>query len=205
MYLLKESCVETLEESVLSEKLGAHRLELCSHLDLDGLTPDFILAGKVIEQLHIPVKIMIRPRAGDFVYHEQEMAAMIRDINRMKELKPVGFVLGVLEENKQIDHAKLKILCEAAAPFPVCFHKAIDLCPDPLEAISQIKTIPNLRSVLTSGGSASAAQGAGMIRKMLKFQDAGFKIIVAGGVTASNLEELHQRIGAEEYHGRRIV
>ena len=68
-----EACVETLEEAILAERNGANRLELCSRLDLDGLTPNLNLTKKIMEKISIPIKVMIRERGGNFVYSDDEI------------------------------------------------------------------------------------------------------------------------------------
>ena len=84
--IIKEACVETFEEAILAEKKGANRVELCSRLDLDGLTPERKIIEKVLGALSIPIKIMIRPRAGDFSYNDQELNRMKEDILYCKNL-----------------------------------------------------------------------------------------------------------------------
>ena len=86
MNLIKESCVETYDEAMNAEIRGADRIELCSRLDLDGLTPSKELAKKLVNELNIPVKVMVRPRKGDFCYTGEEISQMHRDILDFKSL-----------------------------------------------------------------------------------------------------------------------
>ena len=92
--MLKEVCVETLQEAVLAEKLGANRIELCSDLHLDGLTPSFELMKQACSVLKIPVMVMIRPRAGNFVYAQEEISRMKSEIDLAKEAGAAGVVFG---------------------------------------------------------------------------------------------------------------
>ena len=78
--IIKEACVETFDEAILAEKKGADRVELCSRLDLDGLTPERKLIEEVLGSLNIPIKVMIRPRSGNFSYDDQELHKMRDDI-----------------------------------------------------------------------------------------------------------------------------
>jgi copper homeostasis protein len=203
--MIKEACVETLEEAILAEKNGADRIELCSRLDLDGLTPSEDLLREVSEKLSIPIKVMIRNREGGFIYDENDFQAMVADIEMCRKYNPESLVFGALKRDRSIDLEMCKRICQVAQPMMVCFHKAIDLCPAPIEEILRLKKISNINSVLTSGGEQTALEGKQKIRRLLCLQNANFKVIVAGKVTSKNLDDLHQVIGAEEYHGRKIV
>lgn len=202
--IIKEACVETLEEAILAEKYGANRIELCSRLDLDGLTPSRDLIQSVVEKVNIPVKVMIRPREGAFIYHTLDVERMISDIGFCKVTGVRGVVFGFLS-NDHVDMEICRKLAKAANPLEVTFHKAIDLTADPVSEIKKMKELKCIHSVLTSGKQPTAREGKDMLKEMLKYQDDNFKIIVAGRVTKDNLHELHDLIGAEEYHGRKIV
>ena len=88
--MIKEACVETFEEAILAEKQGANRIELCSDLANDGLTPSCELMKKTCSILKIPVMVMIRPRTGNFVYSEQEMIQMKSEIDLAKNAGAFG-------------------------------------------------------------------------------------------------------------------
>ena len=92
--MIKEACVETLEEAILAEKRGANRIELCTDLAKDGLTPPYELIKKVCSTLKIPVMVMARPRAGDFVFSEIEIQKTKQDIDLAKKAGAAGIVLG---------------------------------------------------------------------------------------------------------------
>ena len=84
--MIIEVCAESYEYAVKAEKAGADRIELCKDLHLDGLTPDYECAKKTIDSLNIPVFILIRPRAGDFIYSDEEFELMKQDIVKFKEM-----------------------------------------------------------------------------------------------------------------------
>ena len=84
-------------------------------------------------------------------------------------------------------------------------HKAIDETVDPLSEIEALKRIPGITHVLTSGKAKTAIQGAELLKKMIHAAADDLVILVAGRVTAENFIEVHQLIGATEYHGRKIV
>ena len=203
--MIKEACVETFEEAALAEQRGADRIELCSYLANDGLTPSPELMQKTCSTLKIPVMVMIRPRAGNFVHSEKEIAQMKTDIDMAKKAGAAGVVFGLLTPENKIDVENTQILTEYAQPLPVTFHKAIDELENPVEGVRVLKNITGIKRILTSGGKATAKEGAEMLRKMLEEAGQNLIILVAGKVTGENVEEIQQLTGAKEFHGRRIV
>ncbi|HSO87866.1 MAG TPA: copper homeostasis protein CutC [Draconibacterium sp.] len=203
--MIKESCVETLEEAVLAENLGAGRIELCSDLANDGLTPSFELMQKTCSTLKIPVMVMIRPRAGNFIYSEEEISQMKSEIDLAKKAGVAGIVFGLLTSENKIDKKNTKILAEYAQPLPVTFHKAIDELENPVDGVSVLKEIDGIKRVLTSGGKPTALEGQETIRKMIEVAGKQITILVAGKVLNSNVDEIQKLTGAKELHGRRIV
>jgi copper homeostasis protein len=203
--MLKEVCVETLQEAVLAEKLGANRIELCSDLHLDGLTPSYELMKQACSTLKIPVMVMIRPRAGNFVYSEEEISRMKSEIDLAKEAGAAGVVFGLLTPENKIDETNSKILAEYAHPLPVTFHKAIDVMENPVEGVSVLKEIVGITRILTSGGKPTAMEGLKTIHRMIEVAGEQLTILVAGKVLNSNVEEVQKLTGAKELHGRRIV
>ena len=203
--MIKEACVETFEEAVLAEKLGANRIELCSELQFDGLTPSFELMQKTCSALKIPVMVMIRPRAGNFVYSEEEINQMKSEIDLAKKTGVFGVVFGLLTSDNKIDEKNTGILAEHAHPLPVTFHKAIDELENPVEGVLVLKKIDRIKRILTSGGKPTAIEGQETIRKMIEAAGEQITILVAGKVLNSNVEEIQKLTGAKELHGRRIV
>lgn len=203
--MIKEACVETLEEALLAGKHGASRIELCSDLANDGLTPSAGLMQKTCLELNIPVMIMIRPRAGNFVYSEDEINRMKTDIDKAKKAGAAGVVFGLLTPENQIDVYHTRLLAEYTFPLPVTFHKAIDQLDDPVEGVKILKEIPGVKRILTSGGKPTAREGAETLCEMIKVAGEKIIIVVAGKVTDSNVYEIRKITGASEFHGRRIV
>jgi copper homeostasis protein len=130
---------------------------------------------------------------------------MKEEIILAKSLGASGIVLGILTPENQVDIASCLLLGAEASPLPVTFHKAIDLLEDPAEGVRQLKKVPGITRILTSGGKPTAKEGAVKIRDMIR--EAGDKIIIlaAGKVTNENVEEIRQLTGASEFHGRKIV
>jgi copper homeostasis protein len=204
-HLILEACTESLVEAILAEKRGADRIELCTRLDLDGLTPGIELIQQVLENVNIPVKVMIRPRAGNFIYSEDEINQMIESIQYCKTLKIQGVVFGITDEENHLATETIEKLARLANPMEVTIHKAIDTCNNPVFEISQLLKIKSITSVLTSGKAKTALDGSDTIKEMIKIAGDQIKIIAAGKITKSNLSYIHKIIRANEYHGRKIV
>lgn len=202
---LKEACVETLEQAIAAEKKGADRIELCADLHLEGLTPPKDLILKVVKELLIPVRVMIRPRAGNFLYSEKEITQMKRAIITCKKLGVEGIVFGVLKLDKTLDIDVISMLTNLAFPLNVVIHKAIDDTPDLLKALEELTVIKGISTILTSGGAKTASEGRGVLKEMIKTSPLNIEIMPAGKITFENLSEIHSLLGASAYHGKQIV
>ena len=203
--MLLEACVENLVEAQVAEKRGAHRLELCSRLDLDGLSPGKELAQAVVQAVNIPVKVMIRHRGGNFQYTPAEVDALEREILDARSWGVEGIVIGLLDEQGEVDVVQTSRLALAAGPLSVTFHKAIDETPDLLRSLQLLQAIPGIDAILTSGGAPTARDGKTTLIQMIQQAPPHLQIIPAGRITADNVDLIHGILGTSEYHGRRIV
>ena len=202
---LVEACVETRPQAVEAAARGAHQLELCANLAQGGLTPSLDLTVAVLQAVSIPVKVMIRPRAGNFVFQEMEIQEMRHSIVAFQARGVTHFVIGMATAAGNLDTVAIRDLATAFPEAHFTVHKVIDEVLDPLLAIAALNTIPNVRSLLTSGGAPTALAGAENIRLFQSRLSAGKTVIAAGKITADNLAEVHAAIGATAYHGRKIL
>ena len=116
MQIIKEVCVDSLEDAIKAEKNGANRIELCGRLDLDGLTPSRDLISNAFSILKIPIRVMIRPKHPSFEYSEEEINTMIDDIKYCKSLGVDGVVFGCLDENSNFQMDQINRLSIIAKP-----------------------------------------------------------------------------------------
>lgn len=202
---IKEACVENLSQAIMAQKKGAGRIELCSCLNVGGLTPSEELILKTIKSLDIPVRVMIRPHCGDFVYSEEEIIQMKASIDLCKNAGVEGVVFGALQPNNGIDLQVISKLISYAFPLKIVIHKAIDDTENPLIAVHKLVKMGGVNTILTSGGSVTALDGKETLREMLKICEGQIELMPAGSITYNNLSELHQFLGAGAYHGRKIV
>lgn len=199
MSALLEIAANSLASALAAQEGGAGRVELCSALELGGLTPSHAVIGMVRERLHIPLYVLIRPRAGDFLYTDDECAAMRRDIEDCVALGCDGVVLGVLDADGAVDVARCRALMAVAKGMGVTFHRAFDLVRDPPHALEEVIAL-GCERVLTSGGQTSAPEGAGLIREWIEQAAGRIAIMPGAGVNAANIAALTAATGAHEFH-----
>lgn len=182
-----EVCIDSVEGAVLASKHGAKRVELCAALSEGGLTPSAGMIEACAEVSTAEVYVMIRPSAGGFCYSHSEIKLMQRDINAAKSLGAQGVVFGILNPDFSIDIKNNMLLMETALDLELgtTFHRAIDLCPNPLKALeSLIHT--GFNRVLTSGGKETAEEGIEGIKELLATANRKIEIMAGSGINASN-------------------
>src|ERR1035437_6021715 len=184
--LLYEACVETLDAALAAEQLGAHRIELCSALDQDGLTPAPELIRQCVQILTIPIMVMIRLRGGDFVYSQAEIRQMESEIGFYKQSGVAGVVFGLLNRNDTVDIENTKRLVRSALPMQVTFHRAIDYSVDVFKSFQELNATDGITRVLTSGGRGSAWNGRKMLKEMNALQGRRIIVVAAGNLLPEN-------------------
>lgn len=199
-----EVCVETIQQGLLAENNHADRIEFCHRLDLGGVTPDHDLIRSAVNTIKIPVKIMIRPRGGDFIYSDSEVDKMKSDIRYCKSIGVEEVVLGALNEDGEVDNRLTQRLAKLAFPMKVTFHKAIDAVNNFMSSLKTLSTMENIDSVLTSGTKENALSGKEYIKLASKEFSGLLNIIAAGSITNRNLKEIHSELKMKEYHGKKI-
>lgn len=185
---------------------GAHRVELCQALDLDGITPS---AGMVRTAVAtgIDVHVLIRPREGDFVYDGDEVECMLYDIREARRLGAEGVVIGALTKEGYIDMDTCRRLAEEARGMNITFHRAFDVCRNPLGAFEQIYSL-GCNRLLTSGQAPTAAEGTALLRQLVDMADKfrqkegrTITVMPGCGVNAGNARGILEKTGAMEIHG----
>eukprot|EP01006_Ploeotia_vitrea_P009505 TRINITY_DN22427_c0_g1_i1.p1 TRINITY_DN22427_c0_g1~~TRINITY_DN22427_c0_g1_i1.p1 ORF type:complete len:246 (+),score=35.61 TRINITY_DN22427_c0_g1_i1:66-803(+) len=197
-----EVCVDSLESAINAINGGANRLEICGPLELGGVTPSIGLVQKIASRAaaaSVEACIMIRPRAGHFIFSDTELEVMLADIHAMKTIQGVtGFVFGTLTESGALDENQMKQLIQASAPLQSVCHRAIDVAKDPLQALEQCKKL-GVHRVLTSGAANTAAAGIAVIKQMQ--DNCGSVCIMAGsGVNPGNVLSIVEQTGVQAVH-----
>lgn len=199
-----EICCDHLESALAAQRGGAHRLELCAALATDGITPSAGLLRAVLQQVRIPVFVLVRPRPGNFVYTAPEIESMVWDIEHAREAGAAGIVSGALLNDGRIDMDACRPLIAAAGELPFTFHKAFDQTPDPFEALEMLIEL-GVDRVLTSGQAPSAAAGGSMLQELARRGRGRLRILCGGGVRAHNLQQLLAIPELEEFHSSALV
>ncbi|MFT7380669.1 MAG: copper homeostasis protein [Roseivirga sp.] len=200
--MLLEICANSIESALNAQNGGADRIELCAHLEVGGLTPSHGLIKVAKELLNIPIYVLIRPRAGDFVYSKIEMEVMKEDIQFCAEIGCAGVVIGCLNIDRTICWEQTEQLLEKAGFMDVTFHRAFDQCPNPFEALETLREM-GIQRVLTSGSPISAIDGLETLGELVDEADEDIIVMPGGGIRPDNLKTLLQT-GASEYHSSGI-
>jgi copper homeostasis protein len=196
-----EAAVETVADARAAEAAGASRVELCVNLAAGGVTPPADLLRAVVERVSIPVFVMIRPRPGDFVYSEQEIILARRAVAMAVAGGASGIVLGVLRPDRSVDVERTHALIVAAGGLPATFHRAFDATRDLRESLERVAEAGVTR-VLTSGGAATAVEGAVRLTSLVRQARGRLTVVAGGDVRAHNVVNLIAETGVREVHAR---
>eukprot|EP00730_Choanoeca_flexa_P013786 TRINITY_DN5709_c0_g2_i1.p1 TRINITY_DN5709_c0_g2~~TRINITY_DN5709_c0_g2_i1.p1 ORF type:complete len:442 (+),score=70.40 TRINITY_DN5709_c0_g2_i1:63-1388(+) len=195
-----EVCVDSLPSALEAQAGGAHCIELCQALSEGGLTPSFGLVKSVTDHCDIPVHVMLRPRGGNFHYTTKEMSVVLADCQHLKQCPIAGFVFGALTAEGDVHVEQCQQIIDACHPFPVTFHRAIDVAKDILAAAAIVAEL-GFKRILTSGGAATAMQGLDTIAQLQ--QRVGDKVVVmaGSGLSEDNAVTIAQSTGVRHVHG----
>lgn len=198
-HCLLEVAANSVASAVAAQDGGAGRIELCAALELGGLTPSPGQLALARERLRIPLYALIRPRAGDFLYSDDECETMRRDIEACVAIGCDGVVLGVLDADGNVDLPRCRALIAAAKGLGVTFHRAIDVSRDPLRALEDIVAL-GCERVLSSGAQSGAPAGAALLREMVARARERIVVMPGAGIDAGNIAALRAATGAREFH-----
>lgn len=196
--MLLEICASNYQSAINAQEAGAHRIELCQELAIGGITPSYGFLKQVLEQLSIPVYVLIRPRSGNFTYSDEEFNIMKENITLCKELGASGIVSGILNIDNTIDIERTRELIELSNPLPFTFHRAFDWTPDPIEALEQLKHL-KVKRVLSSGQNTTAEKGLELLNQLKAIAKSRLIILPGGSINATNAK-LFKDNGFSEIH-----
>lgn len=199
MDILLEVCVDSPEGMEAAIAGGADRVEVCSALALGGLTPTTTMLVDALAR-EFPAVAMIRPRAGDFVWSKLEVDHMQAEIDEALEMGADGIVIGANRPDGRLDAKVLKALVkDLPDDIDIVLHRAIDLTPDPLEALDTAIALGFTR-VLTSGGAVRAVDGLGRLKAMFDRARGRITIMPGSGITPDNLSQFAALLPLSEIH-----
>ncbi|MGF7232074.1 copper homeostasis protein CutC [Arachidicoccus sp.] len=193
-----EIAVFNITSAIQAQSAGANRIELCENPFDGGTTPSYGTLKTTIEKITIPVFPIIRPRGGDFLYNNEELAVMKKDLLLIRQLGFQGAVLGLLNIDGAVDIEQTRRLVELAYPLEITFHRAFDRAKNPLESLEQVIDTGCAR-ILTSGQRPNAGDGFDLIKELVRQADQRIVIVPGSGIRSSNLQKIIET-GAEEFH-----
>ncbi len=194
-----EICCNSILSARNAKAGGAYRIELCQALGEGGTTPSAAAIEYCVKELNLQTRVLIRPRGGNFVYDNDEMRVILRDIELAKRLGAHAVVVGFLTAEGDIDTENTRRAVEAADGMDITFHRAFDECRKPEEALEQIIDC-GCHKLLTSGCKATAWEGREMLKKLLSQAGRRIGIIGAAGITVDNVHQLVLETGLYEVH-----
>ncbi len=199
MSYILEIATSDFSTTQLAVEGGADRIELCCNLGEGGTTPAYGVMKQCRQRFALPIFPIIRPRAGDFLYTDDEFECMLRDVKVCKELGFDGVVAGILLTGGGIDRSRMAKVVNAAYPMSVTFHRAFDRCHDPLRALEEIIEM-GCERILTSGQQLQAPDGVELIRQLNEMAAGRIIIMPGSGVRPDNVAQLAAQTGCAEFH-----
>jgi len=195
--ILIEAAVASKEEAEAAVAAGADRVELCEQLEVGGVTPSAGLFESI--RVAVPVWVLIRPRAGNFHYTIEEFERLKREAAWFLDHGASGIVTGMLNADGTVDAIRSAEMARLASG-RIAFHRAFDETPDPLEALETVIAC-GYRRILTSGGAATAIDGAAALATLIRAARGRIEILPGGGVNPANALDLIRRTGCTQLHG----
>lgn len=199
MKRLLEVCIDSVESGIIAEIAGADRLELCDNLYEGGTTPSIGTIRLALQRISIPINIIIRPRGGDFLYNDIELAIMLEDIKQAKEEGVSGIVIGLLTPAGEIDIETTKVLIAAARPMSVTFHRAFDMTPEPFKALEDV-ILTGADRLLTSAHRNMVYNNPELIGELIIRSGKRVIIMPGAGINENNIADIINKTDATEFH-----
>ena len=209
--MIYEFCAENVTLLEKAMQAGARRIELCDNLAVGGTTPSYGVAKAAVElaaNYDTTIMTMIRPRGGDFVYNDMEIAIMLEDICLTAQAGSQGVVFGALTAEKKLDKANLEKLIAASKGMEIVFHMAFDELSDEdqLEAIDWLSQAGVTRILTRAGVSGdSLDKRFAHYHRILKHAKGKIEILPGGGIDLDNRQTFIDQLGVTQLHGTKVV
>lgn len=188
--------MDSVESALAAEAGGADRLELCAGLIIGGTSPGLALFEQVREVCGLPVRVLLRPRFGDFLYTDYEFRIIRREVELFREAGADGIVIGCLQADGSLHMEQMKELVETAGGMGITLHRAFDVCADPIRAYEQAWEL-GIDTILTSGQEKDCLAGLPLLKKLCGLQTADFRPYAEKKEQAACLHEDAGKLEAE--------
>ena len=195
-----ELCAETLDACIAARKGGADRIELCTALDVGGLTPDHELVAEAVHRSGLPVHVMLRPHADGFHYSAADFDSICEELHHARRLGVSGVVFGILHADGTVDVERTRTLVDLAGPLETTFHRAFDTTPDLAQALEDVISTGCDR-LLTSGGAPDVLTGADALARLVTQAADRIQIAAGGGLRLGNAQAVARITQTRHFHG----
>ncbi len=195
-----EVCANGLASVIQAERGGATRVELCAGIPEGGTTPSLgtiVASREYLKDKQTKLHVIIRPRGGDFLYDKYEISTM-KEIFMLQGYVD-GFVIGCLNADGSIDVDLCKSLMDLAKGKSFTFHRAFDMCSNPLRAIDKLAEL-GIQRILTSGARATAEEGIPQLKLWQRHAEGKIKLMAGGGVNETNIKRIYEETGITAFH-----
>ncbi|RXX23229.1 copper homeostasis protein CutC [Streptococcus oralis] len=209
--MIYEFCAENVTLLEKAMQAGARRIELCDNLAVGGTTPSYGVTKAAVElaaNYDSTIMTMIRPRGGDFVYHDLEIAIMLEDIRLTAQAGSQGVVFGALTADKKLDKTNLEKLIAASKGMEIVFHMAFDELSeeDQLEAIDWLSQAGVTRILTRAGVSGDSLEKRfAHYHRILEHAKGKIEILPGGGIDLDNRQTFIDQLGVTQLHGTKVV
>jgi len=209
--MIYEFCAENVTLLEKAMQAGARRIELCDNLAVGGTTPSYGVTKAAVElaaNYDTTIMTMIRPRGGDFVYHDMEIAIMLEDIRLTAQAGSQGVVFGALTADKKLDKVNLEKLIAASKGMEIVFHMAFDELSDEdqLEAIDWLSQAGVTRILTRAGVSGDSLEKRfAHYHRILEHAASKIEILPGGGIDLDNRQIFIDQLGVTQLHGTKVV
>lgn len=209
--MIYEFCAENVTLLEKAMQAGARRIELCDNLAVGGTTPSYGVTKAAVElaaNYDTTIMTMIRPRGGDFVYHDMEIAIMLEDIRLTAQAGSQGVVFGALTADKKLDKVNLEKLIAASKGMEIVFHMAFDELSDEeqLEAIDWLSQAGVTRILTRAGVSGDSLEKRfEHYHRILGHAKGKIEILPGGGIDLDNRQTFIDQLGVTQLHGTKVV
>ncbi len=194
-----EACVGSVDCGALVSEIGVDRLEFCANLEIGGTTPSSASFPLLKERAVCKINVLIRPRAGDFLYTEAEFQTMLAEIEQFKAMGADGFVFGILTKDGRLDEMRMAQAIAAAGGLPVTLHRAFDMCKDVFATLDLCARL-GVATVLTSGQKPDCLQGIPSLQQLQHYSAGRVEIMACGSVSAEKIAPIYHETGVTTFH-----
>ncbi|HET4382592.1 TPA: copper homeostasis protein CutC [Streptococcus pneumoniae] len=209
--MIYEFCAENVTLLEKAMQAGARRIELCDNLAVGGTTPSYGVTKAAVElaaNYDTTIMTMIRPRGGDFVYNDLEIAIMLEDICLTAQAESQGVVFGALTADKKLDKPNLEKLIAASKGMEIVFHMAFDELSDEdqPEAIDWLSQAGVTRILTRAGVSGDSLEKRFVhYHRILEYAKGKIEILPGGGIDLDNRQTFIDQVGVTQLHGTKVV